>query len=121
MQKHLLTFIALLCVSISFSQEEAPNTHSFTLQEAIEFSLKNNYSAINADRDLIDAKKLKWETIAAGLPQITGGISYQNQLKQPTTLLPGELTGGTPGTYVPVIFWTSPISKCDCNLDAANF
>ncbi len=83
-----------------FSQEDPK---SFTLQEAITFALKNNYKAINADRDIIDAQKQKWQTIADGLPQVTANASYQNQLIQPVSLLPGEIAGGDPGTFVPLI------------------
>tara|TARA_R110000796_G_scaffold37722_4_gene95148 strand:- start:11475 stop:12809 length:1335 start_codon:yes stop_codon:yes gene_type:complete len=101
MKTNFLTFLALLYLSISFSQEK-PN--SYSLEEAINFALENNYSAINASRDIIDAQKQKWETIASGLPQINGAISYQNQLKQPVSLLPGELAGGEPGTFIPVVF-----------------
>jgi outer membrane protein len=104
MRKYILTFLTLLVVSIGFSQEEVTQTYSFTLQEAIEFGLENNYSVINAGRDLIDAKKQKWETIATGLPQITGGIGYQNQLKQPVSLIPAEFAGGEPGAFVPIVF-----------------
>ena len=104
MRKHILTFLTVLIVSSGFSQEEVTETYSFTLQEAIEFALENNYSAINADRDLIDAQKLKWETIAAGLPQISGGITYQNQLKQPVSVIPAEIFGGEPGTFAEVVF-----------------
>ena len=102
MRKHFYTFLTLLTISIGFSQEEVPT--SFSLQEAIDFALKNNYNAINADRDIIDAQKLKWETIATGLPQINGAVGYQNQLKQPVSLIPGEIIGGEPGTFVPVVF-----------------
>jgi len=104
MRKYILNFLTLLMVSIGFSQEEVTQTYSFTLQEAIEFGLENNYSVINAGRDLIDAKKQKWETIATGLPQITGGIGYQNQLKQPVSLIPAEFAGGEPGAFVPIVF-----------------
>ena len=96
----LSLFILLLC-TMGQSQEQ-PN--SFSLDEAIAFALENNYSAINAERDIVDAQKQKWETIADGLPQISGDISYQNQLKQPVSLLPGEIVGGDPGTYIPIIF-----------------
>ncbi len=102
MRKHFFTLLTLLTISIVSSQEEVPT--SFSLQEAIEFALKNNYNAINADRDIIDAQKLKWETIATGLPQINGAVGYQNQLKQPVSFIPGEIIGGEPGTFVPVIF-----------------
>ena len=104
MRNYILILLASCTLSIGFSQEEVSETHSFTLQEAITFALKNNYRAINADRNLIDAKKQKWETIATGLPQISGGISYQNQLKQPVSLIPAEFAGGPPGEFVPIVF-----------------
>ncbi|NNG10290.1 MAG: TolC family protein, partial [Arenibacter sp.] len=93
--------MSLLTTTWTFAQEE---TYNFTLEEAIDFALENNYGAINADRDLLDARKQKWETIATGLPQIDGAVSYQNQLKQPVSLLPAELAGGEAGTFIPVVF-----------------
>jgi outer membrane protein TolC len=104
------TFFLALFIFFSFrwgfSQEpkDSLTTYSFTLEQAIDFALKNNYSAINADRDIIDARKQKWETIADGLPQINGSVSYQNQLKQPVSLIPAEFTGGEPGEFVPIVF-----------------
>lgn len=52
----------------------------------------------------MDAQKQKWETIASGLPQISGAINYQNQLIQQVVQLPGEIAGGDPGTFVEVVF-----------------
>src|SRR5690606_31329975 len=37
---------------------------------------------------------------------INGVVDYQNMIKQPVTLLPGEIAGGEPGTFVPVTFGT---------------
>ncbi len=105
MKNQLFNLLSLLCLSLGYAQEKTvENTRSFSLEEAIAFALENNYGAINADRDLIDAKKQKWETIATGLPQITGTIGYQNQLKQPVSLIPAEFAGGEPGTFVPIVF-----------------
>ena len=101
MRTYVIAVGLILTVYLGHSQEQ---TYSFTLEEAINFAQEHNYSAINADRDILDAQKQKWETIATGLPQITGAISYQNQLKQPVSLLPAELAGGEPGTFIPVIF-----------------
>ncbi|MFT6796365.1 MAG: outer membrane protein [Maribacter sp.] len=101
MQSLKILFIALFISSWSFGQEQ---TYSFTLEEAIAFALENNYSAINADRDILDAQKQKWETIATGLPQITGAIGYQNQLIQPVSQIPAEFFGGEPGTFETVVF-----------------
>lgn len=105
MQKFILSLLSISLAFIAVAQEpQVEQTYSFTLDEAIAFALENNYSAINADRDLIDARKQKWETIAEGLPQINGSVSYQNQLKQPVSLVPAEFAGGEPGTFIPVVF-----------------
>lgn len=86
---------------------------TFSLDEAIAYALEHNYDAINASRDLVDAQKQKWETIATGLPQIDGIVSYQNQLKQaesqfPSILVPEQfLPDGVvqdPNVFVPIIF-----------------
>lgn len=110
MQSVKILLLALLLSNWSYGQEQ---TYTFTLEEAIAFALENNYSVINADRDVLDAQKQKWETIATGLPQITGAIGYQNQQIQPISqfpsiLLPPEfLPPGTvqgPDTFVPIVF-----------------
>ncbi|UCD59707.1 MAG: TolC family protein [Flavobacteriaceae bacterium] len=101
MKVQFLSFLAFLFVGWSYSQEH-PN--SFSLEEAIAYALEYNYSVINADREILDAQKQKWEVIATGLPQIDGSLSYQNQLKQPVTLIPGEIVGGEPGSFLPVVF-----------------
>jgi len=101
MRKYCLLFIVSIAHMIGVSQETKTE---FTLDEAITYALENNYSALNAERDIIDAKKQKWETIASGLPQISGDVSYQNQLKQPVSLIPAEFFGGQPGEFQPIIF-----------------
>ena len=88
------------------SQAQETKSYSFNLEEAISFALDSNYTALNARRDIAKAIKQKWETTATGLPQISGDISYQNNLKQQVTLIPAELSGGEPGTFVPVTFGT---------------
>lgn len=82
--------------------QEVPTV--FSLESAKEFALAHNYKMRNANRDLRDAQLQKWETIAGGLPQIEGTLSYNNQLEQPVSLIPGEFTGGAPGTFVPIVF-----------------
>lgn len=83
--------IMLLSVVGSAQQKEA---YSFTLEEAITFAIDSNYTAINARRDIAKALKQKWETTATGLPQISADIAYQNNLKQPVTLLPPKYRRG---------------------------
>ncbi len=97
------TLISLLLILpwLGSAQDTIP---SFSLDQAISYALEHNYSAINASRDIVDAQKQKWETIADGLPQISGAVSYQNQLKQPVAQIPAEFFGGEPGTYQEVVF-----------------
>ncbi|MFD2100393.1 TolC family protein [Flagellimonas iocasae] len=100
MRTTLISFLLLLPWFSSAQDTIA----SFSLDGAIQYALEHNYSAMNASRDLVDAQKQKWETIASGLPQITGDISYRNQLKQPVSQIPAEFFGGEPGTYQEVVF-----------------
>lgn len=96
--------VALVLVLGFFTAHAQEEPESFSLQEAVDYALQYNYSIINAERDLIDAQKQKWEVIASGLPQISAAVSYQNQLKQPVNQIPAEFFGGEPGTFQEVIF-----------------
>ena len=73
--KHKIVILILLFVSFVEAQE-AKKEYSFTLQEAIDYAIQNNYKAINAGRDIEAAKQKKWETTASGLPQINAGLDY---------------------------------------------
>ncbi len=111
--------ILLFCTSLGFSQEQ--KEYSFTLEEAVTFAIDSNYASINARRDIAQALKQKWETIAQGLPQIDGNISYNNNLKQQVTLIPAEFSGGAPGTFVPVIFGTKQNASAVATLNQLIF
>lgn len=119
MTKKLLIFSFLLCTTLGFSQQQ--KNYTFSLEEAVTFALDSNYTSINAQRDIAKAIKQKWETTAQGLPQIDGNISYNNNLKQPVTLLPAEITGGEPGTFVPVTFGTKQSANAVATLNQLIF
>lgn len=101
MQRTLL-LIGCILATVVIQAQDYPG--SFTLQEAIAFAREYNANSINAEREIIDARKQKWETIASGLPQINGAVNYQNRLIQPVSLVPAEFFGGDPGTFQPVVF-----------------
>jgi len=103
---------------IVFSQQKS---YSFNLQEAVTFALDSNYTALNAQRDVAKAIKKKWETTATGLPQISANIAYNNNLKQPVTLVPGEFFGGEPGTFSPVVFGTQQNANAVATLEQLIF
>lgn len=97
-----LILIALFCFAPIVTAQDYPG--SYTLEEAIDFALQYNANSMNAKREILDARKQKWETIASGLPQINGAVNYQNRLIQPVSLVPAEFFGGEPGTFQPIVF-----------------
>ena len=98
--KQLLTF----CISVFSLGLMAQEENHFSLTQALDYALAHNAQMINASRDVQAAYAQKWAAIAMGLPQVSAESSYQNQLKRPVSLLPGEFFGGEPGTYVPITF-----------------
>lgn len=104
--KKTILITLLLFVSLLNAQDKTRQSYSFSLQQAIEHAIKNNYQAINSGRDIEIAEKKKWETTAMGLPQINGNVSYQNNFKLQTSVIPAEFLGGTPGEFAEVTFGT---------------
>ena len=104
--KNKLIVTLILFASILQAQDKK-ESYSFTLQQAIEHATQNNYSAINANRDIETAKHKKWETTTIGLPQVNGTVSYLNNLqytKQGVT--GGGAFGGDPGSVSTIAFGT---------------
>ena len=99
--KLILLLLVLTKVGIS---QETKKSYDFTLKEAIAHALENNYTAINASRDIEAAKKKKWETTTIGLPQINSNINYQNNLVIQKSVVPAEFFGGNPGEFQEVEF-----------------
>ncbi len=114
-----ILIILFLVSSLGFSQND--KSYTFTLQEAVTFALDSNYAAINAKRDVLAALKQKWETTATGLPQISAGVDYLNNLKQPVTLIPAEFSGGQAGTFTPVIFGVPQTMSASATLNQLLF
>ena len=100
MKKTGLLIIIILLSNNLFGQ------NAFTLENAIDYALENNRVSKNAKSDLEIANAKKWETIATGLPQINAFIDYNNNLKQPVSLVPAEFFGGNPGEFAELSFGT---------------
>ena len=77
--KNKILITLLLAVSYLQAQEKKAS-YSFSLKQAIDHAVQNNYQAINAGRDIEIAKQKKWETTAMGLPQINGSVGYLNNI-----------------------------------------
>lgn len=111
-----LFLIPILIFALTAKAQEAQKSFSFSLEQAIAHAITNNYSAINAGRDVEASKEKKWETTAAGLPQVNAGLDYTNNFVLQKSLIPAEIFGGNPGEYAEVAFGTKHNMMARANL-----
>ena len=118
-----LTLICLLITTVLFAQEANQKQSSFTLQQAIEYAIENNYSAINAKRDIEAAKQKKWETTASGLPQISSNLQYLNNLDFQVQGVSGNAfnPGGDPNEISTIAFGTKHSANASATLNQLIF
>jgi outer membrane protein TolC len=117
-KKTILLFLLTSTPFIGISQD-IPEILS--LQDAINYALKNNRNAKNAQRSVEAANELKWETISSGLPQIGVSLDYNYWLKQQISLIPSEFFGGNPGEFSEIIFGTKQTMSVTANLSQKIF
>jgi len=75
-----------------------------TLKECVNYSLSNNSNIKIANYNVDISQKKITEQIGNYLPQINVSGELDDNLKLTTQLMPAEMMGGTPGTYIPVKF-----------------
>ncbi|MBC7615665.1 MAG: TolC family protein [Pedobacter sp.] len=102
--KHYI-YVLFFCLSwaIPAKAQQKDTIATFTLNQAISYAQKHQSSILNAQIDEQIAKNTVKQTIGIGLPQLSGNASFQDFIKIPTSLLPGEVFGA-PGTQIPVQF-----------------
>src|SRR6187402_978702 len=98
--------VTLAFFALCTNAQDSKKSYSFSLQQAIDHAIEYNYSSINSGRDIEAAKEKKWETTAAGLPQINAGVDYTNNFVLQKSVVPAEFFGGNPGEYAEVAFGT---------------
>ncbi|WP_295796105.1 TolC family protein [Mucilaginibacter sp.] len=123
--KHILIITMLACgfALTGYAQQAPPDTqrYNFTIQDCVNYAYTHQDSVINAGLDVKSAEYKVKETIGIGLPQVKGSASFQDYLKIPTTLLPGQFFGQPEGTFVPVQFGVKYQSSFGINADQILF
>ena len=115
-------FLILVLFGLYLAPVQAQTkSYTLSLEQAIVLAQDSSYASVNARREMTRALKKKWETTATGLPQINGSVSYNNNIKQPVTLIPGEITGGAPGSFTPVVFGTEQNATAQATLEQLIF
>jgi outer membrane protein len=102
MKKNLLA-ILLLGWNIISAQTQGS---TFSLQQALDFAVKNSPGFANAQLDQQTASHKRWEVAGIGLPQVSASIDLKDYIEIPTQLIPGDFVGAPPGTFIPVRFGT---------------
>lgn len=113
----ILPLLALFLSVQVLSQE----TLMFSLEQAQQYAITNNYDLINALTDVEIAKKRVKENLAIGLPQINASAGYAYNIELPTQLIPAEFTGGEPGSYEEIQFGTKHNANWNATLNQLLF
>ncbi|MFV0266489.1 MAG: TolC family protein [Draconibacterium sp.] len=85
----------ILLLSVFARAQEQPQ--SFTLDQAIGFAMEHSYVLHNTNQDISIAQKKVWETISTGLPQVSGTMDYNANIKAAKTPFPVSI--------IPQEFW----------------
>jgi outer membrane protein len=101
-KKFVLLILCAAFTSATFAQ--SGSAQPFTLQQAVEFALKNHLNIKNGEIDVEIAKARINELVGVGLPQVTGNAEINKYIELQTQFIPAEFFGGEPGTYAPVQF-----------------
>lgn len=79
-----IMLIVLMILKASAAQE----TKAFSLREAQEYAMANNYETLKSQLEVAATERRIRETVGAGLPQIISSIGYTNNIELPTVLIP---------------------------------
>jgi outer membrane protein len=108
MKKTLLLINVLFFINSINSQTADTTKYSFSLQQAIDYALKNQLNVKNAAIDEAIALKKISETRGIGLPQINASFDTKDMITIPTTVAPaGAFAPGVgDGKYMALAFGT---------------
>lgn len=97
MKSNTKKFLVLAIVMVSFTLSLfAQETTKFSIKEAVAYAKKNNLTLQSTKLEEDIANQKVKETLAIGLPQINGGVSYTNNIQIATQRLPNFINAGLP-------------------------
>lgn len=103
MNSRILTLLiaTIFSSTILLAQQKQSSVLRLSLEQAQNYAFEHNYDLINSGKDVEIARKMVKENTAIGLPQISAGVDYMDNLKTPTTVIPNfmpDTTGRAPKT-----------------------
>lgn len=117
----LFSFCALFTQVTAQMQQPKANSYAFSIQQALDFAKANNVQVKNALLAVQAQKETNREITASALPTFSGNANLTKYLELPVSLLPGEIFGQPPGSYIPVRFGTKYNSTVGLQLQQTIF
>ncbi len=105
--KNKSLYLALITLLSGGAIKAQVQSNSFSLQQAIDYAYLNSPNYLNAQNDVLMAKYKRKEVLGMAMPQVGVSVDMKNFLEIPTSLIPGEIFGAPPGTFIPVKFGTT--------------
>jgi len=96
--KPLMSILLMLFFTASVFSQNKNEIKSFTLKEAVDYSVNNSYKTRSADLDIKSTIAQRRGFISIGLPQVNASASYQYYANIPTQFMPDFLTPVIEGT-----------------------
>lgn len=79
-------------------------THAFSIQQAVDYAVKNSVQVKNALLDVQIQQQTNREVTGNAYPQLSASGSLTYNAKLPVSLVPAEFFGGPPGTFAELAF-----------------
>ncbi len=97
MKSNIKRYVVLAFSTVAFTVSLfAQQATKFSIKEAVAFAKKNNLTLRSTRLEENIANQKVKETLASGLPQISGNISYTNNIQIATQRLPNFINDGLP-------------------------
>lgn len=97
-----LALITLLLPTQIFAQTD--EILELSLEDAMKYAVRNNYSAKNARLDILNQKAVNDEVRGLALPNISAKGEFNDYINPVQSFVPAEFVGGPSGTFIAVPF-----------------
>ena len=105
--KLLKSILIIAVVIFVFQPTKGQTIYEFTMKQALDYAMDNNYDVIYSEKNIEAAKQQMREATAIGLPQLDGAFDYTKNIERPVSVIPGDaFPGGDPDDILEIQFGT---------------
>jgi outer membrane protein len=119
MKKWLIPAVLLLIVSTNIGKSYSQTNTPYTLKQCIDYGLVNNPSSTIYQNEVKISRQKTLEFLSPYLPQINGSVSFDDNFKRQTSIIPAGAVGNP--TDIKVQFGTQYNTTAFMQVDQALF